>query len=171
VLKDGSLPTVWEEYRSLLLLCQEENQLHHNWGERRQHFQWVNQIRYEFGANGKNHIDLNLVLCHEQWEEVDPKTLEIVPKKMKYAWISSRPISRLNVHTRCNLGARYRWGIEAGSLVEKHDLHGCTNAAVARMPKSGLGLFLRTCLCQKLECHESAPPRSAASSKSNLRRI
>ena len=39
---------------------------------------------------------------------------------MKYAWISSRPISRLNVHTRCNLGARYRWGIEAGFLVEKH---------------------------------------------------
>ncbi len=42
VLKDGSLSTVWEEYRSLLLLCQEENQLHHHWGERRQHFQWVN---------------------------------------------------------------------------------------------------------------------------------
>ncbi len=38
---------------------------------------------------------------------------------MKYAWISSRPIHRLNVHTRCNLGARYRWGIEAGFLVEK----------------------------------------------------
>jgi len=120
VLKDGLLPTVWEEYRSLLLLCQEQNQLHHNWGERRQHFQWVNQIRYEFAANGKKHIDLHVVLCREQWEEVDPKTLEIVPKKRKYAWISSRPISRLNVHTRCNLGARYRWGIEAGFLVEKH---------------------------------------------------
>ncbi|MCP3871213.1 MAG: DDE transposase family protein, partial [Gammaproteobacteria bacterium] len=120
VLKDGSLPTVWEEYRSLLLLCQEENQLRHHWGGRKQHFQWVNQIRYEFGDHGKNHIDLNVVLCHEQWEEVDDKTLEIVPKKMKYAWISSRPIRRLNVHTRCNLGARYRWGIEAGFLVEKH---------------------------------------------------
>ena len=60
------------------------------------------------------------MLCRERWEEVDPKTLKIVPKTMKYAWISSRPISRLNVHTRCNLGARYRWGIEAGFLVEKH---------------------------------------------------
>jgi hypothetical protein len=120
VLKDGSLPTVWEEYRSLLLLCQQENQLRQHWGGRKQHFQWVNQIRYEFGDHGKNHIDLNLVLCHEQWEEVDDKTLEIVPKKMKYAWISSRPLSQLNVHTRCNLGARYRWGIEAGFLVEKH---------------------------------------------------
>jgi hypothetical protein len=27
------------------------------------------------------------------------------------------------VHERCNLGARYRWGIEAGFLVEKHQ--GC----------------------------------------------
>ena len=27
---------------------------------------------------------------------------------------------RLNVHTRCNLGARYRWGIEGAFLVEKH---------------------------------------------------
>ncbi|MEE4239574.1 MAG: hypothetical protein V2I51_22880, partial [Anderseniella sp.] len=32
----------------------------------------------------------------------------------------SRSLSRLNVHTRCNLGARYRWGIEGAFLVEKH---------------------------------------------------
>jgi len=120
VLKDGSLPTVWEEYRSLLLLCQQENQLRQNWGARRQHFQWINQIRYEFGANEKNHIDLNVVLCHEQWEAVDPDTTQIVIQENTHAWISSRPLSQLNVHTRCNLGARYRWGIEAGFLVEKH---------------------------------------------------
>jgi len=119
VLKDDSLASVWEEYFSLTNY-QGENQKRQNWGERRQHFQWVNQIRYEFGANGKKYLDINVVLCREQWDEVDDKTLEIVPKKMKYAWISSRPISQLNVHTRCNLGARYRWGIEAGFLVEKH---------------------------------------------------
>ena len=68
----------------------------------------------EFGTNGKKYLDINLVLCREQWDEVDDKTLEIVSNKKKYAWISSRPLSRLNVHTRCNLGARYRWGIEAG---------------------------------------------------------
>ena len=119
VLKDGSLASVWEEYFSLRNY-QDENQKRQNWGERSQHFQWVNQIRYEFGANGKKYIDINVVLCNEQWEELDPKTAEFVPKKMKYAWISSRPINQLNVHTRCNLGARYRWGIEAGFLVEKH---------------------------------------------------
>ncbi len=119
VLKDGSLPTAWQEYHSLASY-QEENQWRQNWGNRRQHFRWVNRIRYEFGPNEKNHIDIHIVVCREQWEEVDPKTAEIVPKKNKYAWISSRPLSRLNVHTRCNLGARYRWGIEAGFLVEKH---------------------------------------------------
>ncbi len=119
VLKDGSLPSVWEEYHSLLLF-QQENQLRQNWGERRQHFQWVNPIRYYFGANGKNHIDIHVVVCTEQWEKVDPKTAQIITKQSKQAWISSRPIHQLNVHTRCNLGARYRWGIEAGFLVEKH---------------------------------------------------
>ncbi|MCP4043087.1 MAG: transposase family protein, partial [Gammaproteobacteria bacterium] len=119
VLKDGSLPSVWEEYHSLKGY-QQENRKHQNWGKRRQHFQWVSQIRYEFGANEKKHIDIHVVVCDEQWEEIDPKTTEIVTKKMKYAWISSRPINRLNVHSRCNLGARYRWGIEAGFLVEKH---------------------------------------------------
>jgi hypothetical protein len=119
VLKDGSLPTVWEEYRSLRLY-QEENQLRQNWGERRQHFQWVNPIRYTFGVNGKNHLDIHVVVCTEQWEELDPKTAQIITKQSKQAWISSRAISRLNVHTRCNLGARYRWGIEGAFLVEKH---------------------------------------------------
>jgi hypothetical protein len=60
------------------------------------------------------------VVCKEQWEEVDPNTAQIVTVENQHAWISSRPLSRLNVHTRCNLGARYRWGIEGAFLVEKH---------------------------------------------------
>jgi len=119
VLKNGSLPTVWQEYHSLVHY-QQENQKHQHWGDRRQHFQWVNQIRYTFGANDKNHLDMHVVVCIEQWEEVDPKTAQIVTKEQKHAWISSRPLSRLNVHTRCNLAARYRWGIEEAFLVEKH---------------------------------------------------
>jgi uncharacterized membrane protein len=51
---------------------------------------------------------------------VDPKTAEIITKHGRHVWLSSRPLSRLNVHTRCNLGARYRWGIEGAFLVEKH---------------------------------------------------
>jgi hypothetical protein len=119
VLKDGSLSSVWEEFHSLAHE-QKENQKKQNWGERRQHFRWVNPIRYEYGPNAKKSIDVHVVVCTEQWEEVDPDTLEIVTKENQHAWISSRPLSRLNVHTRCNLGARYRWGIEGAFLVEKH---------------------------------------------------
>lgn len=32
---------------------------------------------------------------------------------------STQPLSRQNVHERCNLGARHRWGIESNLLVEK----------------------------------------------------
>jgi hypothetical protein len=119
VLKEGSLPSVWEEYYSLMRE-QEENRMQQNWGERRQHFQWVNPIRYYYGPNAKNSVDIHVVVCKEQWEEVDPDTSEIVTVENPHAWISSRPLSRFNVHTRCNLGARYRWGIEGAFLVEKH---------------------------------------------------
>ena len=43
----------------------------------------------------------------------------MVQKTTRYAWISSAPRSPENVHERCNLGARHRWGIEEGILVEK----------------------------------------------------
>jgi hypothetical protein len=59
------------------------------------------------------------VVCEETWEAVNDHG-QIVTKTARHAWISSRPITRHNVHERCNLGARYRWGIEAGFLVEKH---------------------------------------------------
>jgi len=119
VLKDGSLPTVWEEYHSLLHE-QQANRMQQNWGERRQRFEWVNAIRYAYGPNAKKAIDIHVVVCRESWEALDPDTLQIVTKQSKHAWISSRPLGRLNVPTRCNLGARYRWGIEGAFLVEKH---------------------------------------------------
>ena len=118
VLKDGSLPNVWEEYRALLALTpgQEQRQ---NWGQRRQHFRWVNDIRYEYGPNARHHLDLHVVVCQEQWQALDEHN-EIITKTATHAWISSRKLWRNNVHQRCNLGARHRWGIESCNLVEKH---------------------------------------------------
>ncbi len=52
-------------------------------------------------------------------EEVDQKSNEIVTKRGRHAWISSKPLNKGNVHGRCNLAARHRWGIESGILVEK----------------------------------------------------
>jgi DDE_Tnp_1-associated len=100
--------------------AQQANTLQRDGGERRQHFQWVNAIRYEYGPNAKKAIELPVVVCREQWQALDPDTLAIVTKHSKHAWLSNRPLSRLNVQARCTLGARYRWGIEGAFLVEKH---------------------------------------------------
>jgi hypothetical protein len=118
VLKDDSLPTVWEEYNGLLDL-QSDNRKLQNWGDRKQHFCWVNHIRYEYGPNGKKHLTLHVVVCEEQWQEVNDKA-ETITKESRHVWISSRPLNRNNVHGRCNLAARHRWGIESCILVEKH---------------------------------------------------
>jgi hypothetical protein len=62
---------------------------------------------------------LNVVVCNETWEEIDPKTNETITKEAKHTWISSKTLNKDNVHERCNLGARHRWGIETGLLIEK----------------------------------------------------
>jgi len=118
VLKDGSLPSAWAEYRGLLPLGS-NNERRQSWGMRKQVFRWVNGIRYEYGDNNSKHLTLNVVVCHEQWQDVDEKG-QVVTLESKHAWLSSRTLHSTNVHERCNLGGRYRWGIEAGFLVEKH---------------------------------------------------
>jgi len=118
VLKDKDMPSAWEEFESLQPL-QPENRLKRSWGERRQDFSWVNAIDYEFTQSGRKHLRIHVVVCEEAWEAVDDDG-QTLTKCARHAWISSRPITRGNAHERCNLGARYRWGIEAGFLVEKH---------------------------------------------------
>jgi hypothetical protein len=118
VLKDKDLPSVWEEVKALKPL-QPKNRLQRAWGERRQRFYWVNAIDYEFTQAGRKRLTVHVVVCEESWEAVDDAG-QIVTKIARHAWLSSRPLHRHNVHERCNLGARYRWGIEAGFLVEKH---------------------------------------------------
>lgn len=118
VLKDKDMLSAWEEFESLQPL-QPENRLKRSWGERRQYFSWVNAIDYEFTQSGRKHLCIHVVVCEETWETVHDDG-QILTKRARHAWISSRPITRGNVHERCNLGARYRWGIEAGFLVEKH---------------------------------------------------
>jgi hypothetical protein len=118
VLKDASLPMVWAEFRALQGLTPEQ-QYRQNWGNRRQLFRWVNDIRYEYGPNSRQHLDLHVVQCREEWEELDEHK-QIVTKTATPVWISSRKLWRNNVHQRCNLAARHRWGIESCNLVEKH---------------------------------------------------
>lgn len=118
VLKDRDLPSVWEEFASLQPL-QRENHFVRPWGERRQRFSWVNAIDYEFTQAGRKRLRIHVVVCEETWEQVDATGARLL-HTARHAWLSSHRLTRDNVHQRCNLGARHRWGIEAGFLVEKH---------------------------------------------------
>ena len=122
VLQDGSLPSVWEEIQGLKDL-QKENRWFHKWGDRQQHFWWVNDIEYAYAdpvTRKQKKLRLHVVTCQESWEEIAPGSTAVVQKASRHVWISDPPLHRGNVHQRCNLGARHRWGIESGLLVEKH---------------------------------------------------
>jgi hypothetical protein len=118
VLQDGSLPAVWDEFNRLVKLERDAN-LTMAWNGRRQVFRWVNDIEHNFGANGKKRQMVHMVECKESWEEIDPATLEQVTKTSRHVWLSSEPLTKRNVHERCNLAARHRWNIEEQNLTEK----------------------------------------------------
>ena len=117
VLKDKCLSSVWEEFNGLKDFV-DGNRFRQIWGNRKQNFQWVNHIEYRYGTNGRKKQIVHVVVCNEIWQEVD-EDAKVITKTARHAWISSQPISRLNVHELCNLGARNRWAIESGFLVEK----------------------------------------------------
>lgn len=122
VLQNDSLSSVWEEVYGLKKL-ESGNELRQSWGNRRQHLWWVNEIEYWYRpASGRREDKqiVHVVVCEESWEELSEDSNEVVQKRSFHAWISSEALNRRNVHQRCNLGARHRWGIENGILVEKH---------------------------------------------------
>jgi hypothetical protein len=61
-----------------------------------------------------------VVECREQWREIEKGSTREIEKNSRHLWISSEPLTKWNLHERCNLGARARWTIETGFLVEKH---------------------------------------------------
>jgi hypothetical protein len=118
VLQDESLPSVWEEYEGLKKI-ESDKQTTMTWANREQHFQWVNDIDYRYGPNQKKRLVLHGVVCTETWRDINKETGKIEQKSSRHAWVSSTPLTKGNVHERCNLGARHRWGIEEQNLVEK----------------------------------------------------
>ena len=119
VLQDKSLPSVWEEFHGLMQL-QTNQKLSMTWGDRKQEFDWVNNIEYYYGPNQSKKMNLHVVTCTEIWKEVDKSSGEIVTRESRHAWISCKPLTKENIHERCNLAARHRWGIEINFLIEKH---------------------------------------------------
>ena len=119
VLQDKSLSSVHGEFDAISEL-EANNRYTHSWGNRRQSFRWANHIEYCFGPNGKKTEIIHVVECVESWREIEKGGTQIVEKSGRHLWISSEPLNGLNLHERCNLGARSRWTIETAFLVEKH---------------------------------------------------
>jgi hypothetical protein len=116
VLQEGSLPSVWEEVEALKKLSP-QNYFEQNYKERQQIFYWVNDIAYYYGPNERKKLTVHVVVCQEEWEEIEKE--KRVTKKSTHAWIGNRAFNQKVLHTRCNLMARYRWGIESSFLKEK----------------------------------------------------
>jgi len=117
VLPQPCLPSVWEEVESLSP-WQPANHWSHPWRGRQQQFQWVNDIEYGYDHDTRS-LPVHVVICEESWQEVDPERGEIVDQTSRHVWISSRRLRWECLHERCNLGARYRWGIAISMRVEK----------------------------------------------------
>ena len=119
VLKSDSLKSVWDDFYGL---CNAEpsNNFKTMYGDRTQVYNWANGIEYIYGKN--NHkISLNLVTCHEFWEEAKPRSGGVPEKKDTcYAWLSNEKLTAGNVFTRCNNIGRARWWIESSFNVEKN---------------------------------------------------
>jgi len=117
VLKDNCLRSVWEEFNSLRGLGK-GNRANRKWGNRKQHFEWVNEPECWYGEKYRRRIDIRVVVCEETWEQIS-ENAETEIMTSRHARISSEPLNYGNIHERCNMGARHRWGIETGILVEK----------------------------------------------------
>jgi len=117
VLPDKSLPSLWQEVEALKpRLPQQRYQ--QRWQGRAQQFWWVNDIGYSYD-NDRQDLRVHVVGCEETWQAVDADSGDIVDHQARHVWLSSHPLSQGNVHQRCNLGARHRWGIEINMQIEK----------------------------------------------------
>jgi hypothetical protein len=58
----------------------------------------LDRCSHDFGESQR--ITVHVVVCEERWETVgDSNTIE--PRSARHVWLSSRPLNRDNVHTRC----------------------------------------------------------------------
>lgn len=115
VLPRDCLRSVWEDVDGLRRLEKDQTRAYH-WGERTQSFWWVNEIDYDFQETLKcrRRLKIHVAGCTDSWEENGEK------KEVRWAWVSSRPLTKQNVVERCNRAARHRWDIEENILTEKH---------------------------------------------------
>lgn len=121
VLKEDGMTDVWKEANGLIRL-EPGNCLEVEWGDRQQVYEWANEIEYDHGIKTRITEILHVVICYETWVENHARSTKTEERReTRYAWISSRPLTKKNVFMRCTKMARYRWKIENNFLIEKHE--------------------------------------------------
>lgn len=109
--KEGSMPSVFQEYESLKRLSMPQPSVAVRQGIRQECF-WVNQIAYE------SHT-LNVLECLQP----------TVEKGRHFCWLTNIPVTKKNYSELSNEGGRQRWKIEnQGFNIEKNGGYGLEHA-------------------------------------------
>jgi len=124
VLKDGSIPTVSQEFEALSAL-QPENRLMYRQvnkkGAVEQCLRWVNGIEYTDTQNTEHAVDV--IECMET--RVDSTGVACTKK---HRWVTNVSVSQRNVVELGNNGGRLRWKVEnEGFNVQKNGGYGLTH--------------------------------------------
>lgn len=98
--KPGSMPGVWQEYRSLRRLCHQNRKALPQAGGLRQSFAWVEGL--EHTDDQKRRHRFNVLQCLEQDGQ----------RRRLFAWLTNFDITADNVAELANRGGRCRWKIE-----------------------------------------------------------
>lgn len=118
-LKDGDMSSVWDDAEGLMK-AEPSNLLEVQWGERVQSIRWANGIEYTYG-NNHTRLWLNLVVCHEIWEEPYEQSKKEPERIFKrYAWLSSERVTNKNAFHLCTEVARRRCMVESNFNTEKN---------------------------------------------------
>jgi hypothetical protein len=103
-LKDGSMPSVWEEFHRLLPLAPQNRLRVRDQGVLYK-YAWINAIAW-------GERKLNVLQC--RWADAEGEL-------HRFAWLTDIPITRDNAHILAQQGGRQRWRIEnEGFRAQKH---------------------------------------------------
>jgi hypothetical protein len=100
VFKQGSLPSVWEDYQGLLALSPETRRTHEPRPGCQQRFAWAPDLQYVDDQHRSHRF--NAFQCIEKDND----------QERFFAWITNFSIRSDNVATLANRGGRCRWKIE-----------------------------------------------------------
>jgi hypothetical protein len=98
--KPGSIPTLWQEYQTLLPLCPPNKVIRKSTTGLRQTFAWVHDL--EHIDDQKRHHRLHAFECRQQDQE----------QEHRFAWLTNFRVESHTVAPLANGGGRCRWKIE-----------------------------------------------------------